>query len=131
MTIEGDWSEAKQGRIKAARRQRRIIFNDDAHHLALADAHTPEGFLAHRIAPLANTRVGTISWSVLCGQFDAPSYDSKVQPIYGDAHDGPMHYWPKVNDNVKALVQAGYCPLRLVVDFTHDRLEAYPPGATG
>ena len=116
----------KRARVEAADARRRIIFNDDAHDLAQEDANTPEGFLAHRIAPLADTQVGTISWSVLCGQFDAPAYDSKVQPIYGDAHGGPMHYWPRVTDNVKALAQAGHCPLQLVVDFAHDHgMEAF------
>ena len=123
---DSDWSEAKRARAAAARVRRRIIFNDDSHDLALADANTPEGFLAHRIAPLADTHVDTISWSVLCGQFDAPAYDSKVQPIYGDAHGGPMHYWPRVTANVKALARAGHCPLQLVVDFAHDHgMEAF------
>ena len=123
---DSDWSEAKRARVAAARVRRRIIFNDDSHDLALADANTPEGFLAHRIAPLADTHVDTISWSVLCGQFDAPAYDSKVQPIYGDAHGGPMHYWPRVTANVKALARAGHCPLQLVVDFAHDHgMEAF------
>ena len=50
---------------------------------------TPEGFLRHRSAPLAGTHVDTISWSVLGSWADAPVYDSKVQPFYGDAHGGP------------------------------------------
>ena len=90
------------------------------------DANTPKGFLAHRIAPLAGTPVGTISWSVLCGQFDAPAYDSKVQPIYGDAQGAPVKYWPKVTDNVKALAQDHRCPLHLVCDFAHKHdMEAF------
>ena len=76
-----DWSETKRARVEAAQRSRRIIFNDDTHELALEDANTPEGFLAHRIAPLAETQVGAISWSVLCGQFDAPAYDSKARRL--------------------------------------------------
>ena len=113
-------SPAKRARVEAARRSRRIIFNDDTHELALEDAGTPEGFLAHRIVPLAGTHVGTISWSVLGGQFDAPVYDSKIQPIYGDAHGGPLTYWTNVTENVKALVQADCCPLQLVIDFAHN-----------
>ena len=110
---------SKQARLQAACRPRRVIFNDDAHDLAQDDADTPEGFLGHRIAPLAGTHVGTISWSVLCGQFDAPCYDSHVQPIYGDAHGGPMAYWPNVTRNVKALTRNHRCPLHLVTDFAH------------
>ena len=125
-TTQRAWSPAKRARAEVAGRPRGIIFNDDTHELALEDAHTPEGFLAHRIAPLAQTQVGTIAWSVLGGQFDAPVYDSRIQPIYGDAHGAPVSYWPNVTANVKALVRAGHCPLQLVVDFAHaNRMEAF------
>ena len=121
-----DWSHAKRARVEAARRPRQIIFNDDTHELALDDANTPEGFLGHRLTPLAQTHVGTVSWSVLCGQFDAPAYDSKVQPIYGDAHGGPVKYWRKVTENVKALARENRCPLHLVCDFAHQHdMEAF------
>ncbi len=115
-----DWPGIKRARFEAAHRPRRVIFNDDTHELALEDANTPEGFLAHRIAPLAETQVGTISWSVLCGQFDAPAYDSKVQPIYGDAQGAPVKYWHRVTENVKTLVREYRCPLQLVCDFAHE-----------
>ncbi|RKU09070.1 hypothetical protein C6502_13640 [Candidatus Poribacteria bacterium] len=121
-----DWSETKRARVEAAQRSRRIIFNDDTHELALEDANTPEGFLAHRIAPLAETQVGAISWSVLCGQFDAPAYDSKVQPIYGDAQGAPVKYWHRVTENVKTLAREYRCPLHLVCDFAHKHdMEAF------
>lgn len=121
-----DWSESKRARVEAAQHPRRVIFNDDTHELALEDANTPEGFLAHRIAPLTETQVGTISWSVLCGQFDAPAYDSKVQLIYGDAQGAPVKYWHRVTENVKTLAREYRCPLHLVCDFArqHD-MEAF------
>ena len=123
---ETDWSETKRARVEAAQRPRRIIFNDDTHELALEDANTPKGFLAHRIAPLPETHVGTISWSVLCGQFDAPAYDSKVQPIYGDAQGAPVKYWHRVTENVKMLAREYRCPLHLVCDFAHEHdMEAF------
>ena len=114
-----DWSEAKRARVEAAQRPRRLIFNDDTHELALEDANTPEGFLSHRITPLTETQVGTISWSVLCGQFDAPAYDSKVQPIYGDAQGAPVKYWHRATENVKTLTREYRCPLHLVCNFAH------------
>lgn len=121
-----DWSDAKRARVEAAARKRRIIFNDDTHELALEDANTPEGFLAHRIAPLAGTDVGTISWSVLCGQFDAPAYDSTVQPIYGDAQGAPLKYWHRVTENVKTLAREYRCPLHLVCEFAYEhKMEAF------
>ena len=120
------WSADKRARVEAAQRPRRVIFNDDTHELALEGANTPEGFLAHRIAPLTETQVGTISWSVLCGQFDAPAYDSKVQPIYGDAQGAPVKYWHRVTENVKTLAREYRCPLHLVCDFAHGHdMEAF------
>lgn len=116
----------REERRLAASRRRRVIFNDDTHELALPEANTPSGFLGHRISPLAGTQVGTIAWSVLCGQFDAPAYDSHVQPIYGDAQDGPLQYWQRVTANVKALTQTHRCPLHLLADFAHERdMEAF------
>ena len=116
----------REARRQAASRQRRLIFNDDKQELALTEANTPEGFLGHRIAPLADTQVDTVAWSVLCGQFDAPAYDSKVQPIYGDAQDGPVEYWQNVTANVKTLTRDHACPLKLVTDFAYLRdMEAF------
>ena len=120
------WSDAKRQRVEAARRQRRLIFNDDTYELSRQDAGTPEGFLSRRLAPLAGTHVGTISWSVLGGWADAPVYDSKVQPIYGDAHGGPPPYWPQVTANINEMVAGGKCPLQVVIDFAHgNRMEAF------
>lgn len=117
---EASWSEVKQARVKAAGRQRRVIFNDDTYELSREDANTPEGFLKRRLKPLVGTHVDTISWSVLGGWADAPVYDSKVQPIYGDAHGGPPPYWSAVTANVKALIAAGRGPLQVVIDFARD-----------
>jgi len=120
------WSDMKRARVTAAQRRRRLIFNDDSHELALDGANTPAGFLDHRLTPLADTQVGAIAWSVLCGQFDAPSYDCAVAPIYGDAHGGPVTYWQQVTENVKALTRDHRCPLHLVCDFAHARqMEAF------
>ena len=110
---------AKANRRKALDRQRRVIFNDDTYELSRKDANTPEGFLRRRLQPLTGTHVDTISWSVLGGWADAPVYDSKVQPIYGDAHGGPPPYWSAVTKNVKQLIAAGHCPLQIVIDFAH------------
>jgi len=113
------WSQAKRERVEAAGRRRRIIFNDDTYELDREDANTPEGFLKRRLKPLAGTQVGTISWSAAGGWGDAPVYDCKVQPIYGDAHGGPPAYWSRIGGNVKALIEAGHCPLQLIIDFAH------------
>ena len=114
---QANWSDAKKARVEAAARQRRIIFNDDSYELSRDDAGTPEGFLKRRLQPLAGTQVDTVSWSILGGWADAPVYDSKIQPIYGDAHGGPPAYWSKVTANVKRLIQSGRGPLQIVIDF--------------
>ena len=111
---------AKQSRQKALAQRRRIIFNDDTYELSRDDANTPEGFLKRRLKPLAGTHVNSIFWSILGGWADAPVYNSKVQPIYGDAHGGPPQYWQKVTENIKALIKVGRCPMQIVIDFAHD-----------
>ena len=113
-------ASAKAARRKVLGRQRRVIFNDDTYELSREDANTPAGFLRRRLQPLVGTHVDTISWSVLGGWADAPVYDSKVQPIYGDAHGGPPPYWTKVTQNVKDLIASGHCPLQIVIDFAHE-----------
>ena len=118
---QANWSDAKKDRVQAAARQRRIIFNDDTYELSREDADTPEGFLKRRLQPLAGTQVDTISWSILGGWADAPVYDSKIQPIYGDAHGGPPLYWSKVTSNVKRLIQAGRGPLQIAIDFARSQ----------
>ena len=112
--------EMRPARQKALLKQRRVFFNDDTYELSRDDANTPEGYLKRRLKPLVGTQVDVISWSVLGGWADAPVYDSKVQPIYGDAHGGPPPYWTKVTKNVKALIAGGRCPLQITIDFAHD-----------
>ncbi|MCK4849738.1 MAG: hypothetical protein KAT11_00230 [Phycisphaerae bacterium] len=111
------WSQAKQARVKVAKRQRRIIFNDDMYELNRKWANTADGLLKGRLKPLVGTQVDTISFSVI--EADAPVYDSKVQPIYGDAHGGPPPYWPNITANIKALSKAGQCPIQIITDFAH------------
>ncbi len=84
-----------------------------------------EGFLTPRLEALPGTSVTTISWSILSG--DAPSYDSRVQPIYGEAQQsGLPDYMNTYADNLKALVDAGTCPLKIVNDFAHEHgMEAF------
>ncbi len=114
-----NWSQVKQERMKAVARRRRIIYNDDLYELDREDADTPQGFLKGRLRPLPDTQVDTISFSVI--EADAPMYDSKVQPIYGeDAHGVDPPYWPNVGPNIKALAKQGYCPNQIITDFAHE-----------
>ena len=121
-----EWSDAKRARVEAAARRRRIIFNDDSHELSHEGAGTVEGFLAPRLAALAGTQVDTIAWSVLAGAGDAPSFDSRIQPVIGDAQDSPPPMDSLYCLNLRALLDAGHCPLQTVVDFVHGHgMEAF------
>jgi len=123
---KNNWSEAKQARIVALSRQRRIIFNDDAEDFAHPGSDTVEGFLAPRLAPLAGTQVDTIAWSVLANWGDAPGYASKVQPIHGEAQGGPPPGFVPYVVNLEAMIDAGHDPLQVVIDFAHDNgMEAF------
>ena len=89
IAAETNWEKAQAARQEVLAQPRRIFFNDDTHELDRQDANTPEGFLKRRLKPLIGTGVDVISWSVLGGLFDAPVYDSQIQPVYGDAHPHP------------------------------------------
>ena len=105
--------------------KRRVIFNGDSAVLMHPGASTVEGFLAPRLEALPGTPVTTISWSILAG--DAPSYDSRIQPIYGDGQQSERpEYMNTYAANLKALVDAGTCPLKIVTDFAHEHgMEAF------
>ena len=112
------WSANKRARMKVATRKRRVIFNDDMYELDRTWSNTPEGLLSGRITPLLGTQVDTISFSII--EADAPVYDSKVQPIYGEAaHGEDPPYWPNIGPNIKALAKLGQCPIQIYTDYAH------------
>ncbi|MHC4124673.1 MAG: glycoside hydrolase family 10 protein, partial [Planctomycetota bacterium] len=113
-------TKMKKERVKATFGRRRLIFNDDTHGMGMFVIDTKKKFLSRRMKPLLGTQTTTVSWSVLGGWADAPMYDSKIQPVYGDAHGGVPPYYPKFTSNLKALIKAGHCPLQMVIDFTHE-----------
>ena len=104
-------SQGERARKKAVDKRRRVIFNCDAGRLWMTGTGTPKGFLAPRIKPLVGTQVDTIFLDVIAG--DAPVYASKVQPVYGIAQGRDAL------PNLKSLIEAGHCPLRIVTDFAH------------
>ncbi len=115
------WTEAKRRRVAAVEaRPWRVIFNDDSEALAHPGADDPDVFMSVRLRPLAESGVSTVSLSVLGNWGDAPSYDSKVQPIHGDASGGPPPGYKAYAHNLKALITAGRCPLQTATDFAHE-----------
>ena len=116
--------EVVRARKEAAAKPRRIIFNDDGGDLHDADSSTPEGFLGIRLKRLAGTQVDTVAWSITKG--DAPNYDSRIQPLFGPAHAHPGPRMGPMISNLKSLIEAGHCPLQVVVDFCHaNGMEAF------
>jgi hypothetical protein len=112
-------SQTKISRIDVRQKSRRLIYNDDGEELAHLGASTPKGFLAPRLKDLAGTQVDTIAWSILSNWGDAPSYNSKVQPIHGNASGGPPPNFQPYAKNLKTLIKNGYCPLQIVTRFAH------------
>ena len=111
-------SRVERARKQAVANRRRVIFNCDAGRLWMKGTGTPEGFLAPRIKPLVGTHVDTIFLDIISAE--GPVYDSKVQPIYGIAQGRDAL------PNLKALIEAGHCPLRIVTDFAHHNgMEAF------
>ncbi|MAE65110.1 MAG: hypothetical protein CMJ18_12640 [Phycisphaeraceae bacterium] len=114
-------NHGRQARFEARNRTRRIIVNDDAGELEHPGADTVEGFLEPKLRDLAGTQVDTICWSVLSEWGDAPSYDSRVQPVFGDAHDPPPTAGTGLfQKNLRSLIDAALCPLQITIDFAHE-----------
>ncbi len=123
VVAKGHHSEAKQARLKAARRRRRVIFVDDNYGLSHQGSDTPEGFLEPRLKPVVGTHVDTITYAVYA---HSPAYISKIHPRNYAAAGGTSvtdQAWARHH---KALVKAGHDPLRLVIDFAHGNgMEAF------
>jgi hypothetical protein len=109
----------KKQRLKAACRKR-VIFNDDGCDLGReVENYSPEDVVKVRLKPLTDTQVTTISFSILKG--DGPTYDCKVQPIFGRAHVSyPDMRLAQITRNLETLFEAGTCPLKVIADFAHN-----------
>ena len=117
-------SDVETKKTRSPVQKRRVIFNGDSAVLMHPIASTLEGFVTPRLEALVGTAVTTISWSILAG--DAPSYDSRVQPIYGDAQTGMPDNMAVYSSNLKTLIRDGTCPLKIVTDFAHEnRMESF------
>ena len=124
--VSDSGASLREARFKAARRQRRVIYNDDSEELRYVQGGTVDGFLSVRLKPLVGTQVDTICWSALGIWGDAPVFDSKLQPLFGDAHSGKRTGYEHYEANTKNLIKAGHCPLRLVIEFSHlNGIEAF------
>lgn len=106
-----------------AGRKHRVIFNGDSAALLYPHANTVEGFLTPRFRPLLGTPVTTISWCIYAG---APLYDSRIQPRFIDVHQEPPQDHEQYLPNLKALIESGNCPLKILTEFAHENgMEAF------
>ena len=110
-------SEHGKDLLHAAWRRRRIVQNNDGADGAAQGSDTPEGFLAHRVQPVANTQVDTICYNTNDGNM-VRGHTSQVAEMYGNfvTPDSPILFrdW---KHNLDALAAGGTDPLQLVIGF--------------
>lgn len=103
--------------LNASWRRRRIVQNNDGADGAAQGSDTPEGFLAHRLQPVAGTQVDTICYNTNDGIM-VRGHTSKVAEMYGHfvTPDSPVLFqdW---KHNLDALHAAGTDPLELTIRF--------------
>ena len=117
------YSPAKRSRLEAARRPRRVIFVDDNYGLSHQGCNTPEGFLRPRLKPLVGTHVDAITY---CVYAHSPAHVSRIRPRIYMGHGGPFDTDREWTRNHQALLKAGQCPLKLVIEFAHaNGMEAF------
>ena len=108
----------KEARKEAARRHRRILYNDDGCHNRMYD--TPDKFLSLRLNQVADTQVDAVSYCTgVTGMFFTHF------PRVGDMISGPDESLNagkiNVRDSMAALSKSGHDPLIVATDFCHDR----------
>ena len=103
-----DWTAVRR---QAANRRRRVIFNNDGDDVFLAEAPTPESFLAVRCTGIEGTHVDTYVYSSL-SNFDSCVHDSRVAEI--NRIENP---WAFSRNHTQALIDQGHDSLSLVVGF--------------
>ncbi|NLX98945.1 MAG: hypothetical protein GXY83_22600 [Rhodopirellula sp.] len=107
-------SQLRQQRSEAARRVRRVIFNNDGDDHLLDGPASVEAFLAKRTTPLLDSQVDTI---VYCTSrpFGMFTHNTKV----GDVLTTKVGFAGNRNNIVGDLVAQGTDPLRIMVDYGH------------
>jgi len=102
----------RSARRDAARRHRRIIFNNDGNEpVYFMDEATPESLLALRTAPLADSQVDTIFYCTWSSGFGYFTHDTKIGTPFTRTED-------KLSNNKTAELHAkGLDPLEIVVDW--------------
>ncbi|MEW4562094.1 hypothetical protein AB1K70_06190 [Bremerella sp. JC770] len=104
--------QLKAARKEAARRERRVIFNNDGNEpIYLCRDTTPEGLLSHRTTPLADTHVDTIFYCTWSSGFGMFTHDTKVGHVFKTKED----LFSK--NMIDKMLTAGTDPLTVMVDF--------------
>jgi len=107
-------SRLRQQRSEAARRVRRVIFNNDGDDHLLDGPASAEAFLAKRTTPLLDSQVDTI---VYCTSrpFGMFTHNTRI----GDVLTTKVGFAGNRNNIVGDLVAQGTDPLRIMVDCGH------------
>jgi len=103
-------------RRQAARRTRRIIFNNDGDDAWRATEPTTEAFLATRLAPCVDTQVDSVFY---CTTEDTGAYThrSKIAELFTRPHPGiPISSEVRL---VEALAKQGTDVLQVALEFLH------------
>ena len=108
----------KQARKEAARRPRRIVYNDDGGYTPLYE--TPEEFLALRFNQTVNTQIDTVFYCTgVTGVF---THLAQVGEVFGEFvsdETSPEHLIAR-RDSISKLREAGYDSLELAVNFCRE-----------
>ncbi len=107
-------SQLRQQRSEAARRVRRVIFNNDGDDHLLDGPASVEAFLAKRTTPLLDSLVDTIFYCT-ARPFGLFTHNTQV----GDALTTKTGFARNRNNIVADFIAQGTDPLRVMVDYGH------------
>ena len=114
--------ELRQARNELARRQRRIIMNNDGCDVLYfpeSEKATVEGFLAKRTTPLAGTHVDAIAFCPTSSGFSNFTHDTKVGTVL--TRSGyEFEIQPNTRNIAKELIDLGTDCLAAVIEFGHE-----------
>lgn len=117
LSLEG----LRQARSELARRQRRVIMNNDGCDVLYfpeGEKATVEGFLAKRTTPLAGTQVDAIAFCPTSSGFSNFTHDTQVGTVL--TRSGPeFGLQPGTRNIAKELIDLGTDCLEAVIEFGH------------
>ena len=119
-----DLGEMKEARKRAARRPRRVIYNDDGDDVR--PYKTPEELISLRVKQVADTQVDSIYYCTGGGELFW-AHQPKVGEILGEfVNENSPADAKSMRDGLAALKKLGTDPLAVVVDYGHkNKMEVF------